>query len=105
MRMTVSEAKKHVIGPAIRQHGKGRTAPRRNSDELKSLGIGPQELPQLASRIQSLLQQHGWSIDLKHLKTIRPNTRVGELTRVVADHSTVSAPKEIGRASCRKECR
>ncbi len=91
--MTVAEAKKHIVGPAIRQQCKDALSRHRDADDLESLGIGRQELPKLTRKIHGLLRENGWSIDPKVLKTLQPNTRIADLTNAIARHTLVKGPK------------
>jgi hypothetical protein len=91
--MTAADAKKHVVGPAIRQQRKDAQARHRNIDDLQSLGIGKPHLIQLASKIHGLLREQGWSVDANVLKTMQPDMLVGDLSRIIATHAIVMAPK------------
>jgi hypothetical protein len=95
MAMKVAEAKKQIVGPAIRQQRKDAPARQRDMDDLQSLGIGKRQLPQLASKIRGLLKEQGWNVDAQVLKTtMQPGMRVGDLTRAIAKHALVMAPKK-----------
>lgn len=93
MGMKDAAVKRYVIGPAIRQHSR-RPVPRlRDADDLATLGIARQKLSPLASQLQGLLRQRGWALEPKLLNNLQLGTRIADLTRLIADHVMVSAPK------------
>jgi hypothetical protein len=96
MAMAVADARKHIVGPAIRRQREDALRRHRDIDDLQSLGIGKQQLPQLATKIRGLLKEQGWRVDAEVLKAVRPNTRVGELNRTIAKYAMVLAPKTCG---------
>jgi hypothetical protein len=93
MGMTAAGAKKHIVVPAIRQQRKDAPSRHRETDNLESLGFEKQELPQLAAKMRNLLHERGWSIDPKVLETLRPSTRIADLTRDIAKHACMLGPK------------
>jgi hypothetical protein len=93
MGMTVAGAKKNIVVPALRRHPKSAPLRHRDTDNLESLGFEEHELPQLAVNIGHLLREQGWGIDAKVFQTLRPSTRIADLTRDIAKHACLLGPK------------